>query len=434
MTVKPCLLFCSILVLMAVLIGSAALAVGQTESVLYSFTDGTQGATPNGNLVADGAGNLYGTTLGGGEFFGGNVYEMVPPVPPSTQWTQTVIYTFTAGSDGGNPSAGVIFDAAGNLYGTTSSGGTSDYGTVFRLSPPSTSGGQWTESTLYSFLEGSSDGADPEAGVVFDKAGNLYGTTFEGGITNTTSCTKGCGVVFKLTPPASGGEWTESVIEYFNYGNGGYPRGTLILDPSGNFYGTTLYGGQYGGGVIFRLTPPSKPGHAWGYRVLYAFGATTTDSSEPWAGLTLRKGVLYGAASLGGPYRGGTVFQLVGPTKSGEPWTENILLNFDGNDGYFPNGNVIFDKSGNLYGTTMFGGLLGNCDPEILGCGVVFELSPPKLAGGSWTDTILHSFPTTQDDGMRAVGGLLIGNNGALFGVTQSGITATDGTVFEIVK
>jgi uncharacterized repeat protein (TIGR03803 family) len=424
---------CLIAMLLATFFGGALSAAAQSEFVIFSFADSAnQGSTPTGNLASDAVGNLYGTSFQGGEFFAGNVFELVRPVPPHKQWIQKVLYTFTWMEDGGLPSGGVIFDKAGNLYGTTIQGGTANLGTVFRLSPPGTDGGDWTETVLYSFLGGAADGALPN-GVVFDKAGNLYGTTSNGGFTNTSTCTQGCGTVFELaSPTATSGGWTEKVIQFFHYTNGGYPKSVPIIDARGDLYGTTVYGGPNVEGTVYRLAPPATEGGNWAYRVLYAFqGFHTTDSAQPFGSLTLHgDGILYGTASYGGTYEYGTVFQLVPPSVAGGAWTENILLNFNGNGGDRPGDNVIFDKAGNLYSTTTFGGRTG-CGN--FGCGTVFRLSPPASPGAEWTETVLHFFPATQTDGFTPSGGVTLGKNGVLYGLTQGGVTSVDGTVFGIV-
>ena len=341
-----------------------------------------------------------------------------------------MLYVFTGGLDGGNPVYGVILDAAGNLYGMTHTGGASSDGVVFRVAPPTTVGGEWTEAAIYSFQE-ESDGEFPTGGLVFDKAGNLYGVLEEGGFTGNPNCIRGCGTVFQLTPPATtGGAWNETVIHSFNYSNGDFPVSAPIVDAQGNLYGTTPSGGLYGEGVVYRLTPPTTTGGPWGQRVLYAFGLGN-GGAHPMASLTLHgAGVLYGTASYGGTNNDGTVFQLVPPSVAGGAWTENILLTFGGGDGSGPAASVIFDKAGNLYGTAQRGGKAG-CNNS--GCGTVFRLSPPASPGGNWTETVLHSFPTSRIDGLTPSGGLLLGKNGVLFGGTLDSVTSSTGTVFGIV-
>jgi uncharacterized repeat protein (TIGR03803 family) len=189
--------------LVAMLLACSAFAFSQSEWIVHSFpANGSQGTQPLGNLVADRAGNLYGTTQQGGAFIHGTVYELIKPLPPKTAWTETVLYNFTGGDDGSYPFAGVVFDKMGSLYGTTYVGGAFSEGTVFELSPPAAEGGSWTESVLHSFTNLAGDGSRPLGGVVFDSSGNLYGTT--------------SATVFELTPPAAiGGEWTESVLYIF---------------------------------------------------------------------------------------------------------------------------------------------------------------------------------------------------------------------------
>ena len=207
--------------------GVSASALAQTEWIVHSFNSpfGVQGVYPMGNLVADGAGNLYGTTQEGGSSKSwGTVYELVRPVPPKTAWTEVVLYSFTGGVDGGLPEGGVIFDSAGNLYGTTYQGGSSNSGTVFELSPPVTPGGAWTESVLHSFQPLSSDGEYPETGLTWDHSGNLIGVTPSGGANRPSACGGNCGTVFQLSPPsAPGGEWTETILQNFKWGQGVEP-------------------------------------------------------------------------------------------------------------------------------------------------------------------------------------------------------------------
>jgi uncharacterized repeat protein (TIGR03803 family) len=216
------------------------------ETTLESFTL-KDGAYPAGNAVFDAAGNLYGATELGGDFNAGTVFELSPS--PGGTWTYTVLYSFTGKADGYDPSSSVIFDAAGNLYGTTIEGGAFGDGTVFEMSP--NPDGTWTETVLYSF-QGGLDGSFPSSSTLtFDKAGNLYGETFGGG---NDRCPGGCGVVFELSP-TEGGSWTESVPGWFNGTDGWSPWQSLVFDAAGNLYGTTQDGGAYGDGVVFELKP-----------------------------------------------------------------------------------------------------------------------------------------------------------------------------------
>jgi uncharacterized repeat protein (TIGR03803 family) len=256
-------------------------------------------------------------------------------------WTEKVLHSFGSGTDGKGPLAGVIFDAAGNLYGTTYLGGTSASGTVFELTPAG--GGTWTEKVLWSFGNGT-DGANPQASLIFDAAGNLYGTTYQGG----TAC---CGTAFELTP-AGGGTSAETTLHAFGGGTDGVgPQAGLIFDGAGSLYGTTNGGGTYNHGIAFELMPAGKG--TWMEKVLHSFG-NGTDGAAPDAGTTF----------LGGSYGGGTVFRL-------NAQGETLLFSFSGTDGAGPDAGLIFDGAGNLYGTTYQGGSEGE--------GTAFEItnSPP---------------------------------------------------------
>ena len=444
----------------AMLFAGSSLATGQSEFLVYSFPKTghsiAAGCTPQGNLVADSAGNLYGTTKYCGVGVG-TVFKLARPVPPSKQWIETVIHDFTGGSsgslDGRYPQGGVVFDAAGNLYGTAV-GGANGLGVIFELSPPATEGDEWTESLLYSFKGGVTDGAFTNGplgteypgseGVVFDGSGNLYGVTPIGGssIQEYGYCLYGCGVLYKLTPPTtSGGSWTETVLHSFKAKQGAvYPVGTPIFDGKGNLYGATEGGSGNGhdlGAAAYRLSPPATEGGAWIYRVLYTFSPFSGMGYGPQSSLTFHNsGRLYGTTEFAGPYVGGTVFELVPPAVAGGEWTQNVLYNFgNGTDGAYPLANVTFDKAGNLYGTTWIGGT-GTTSSSCYyrGCGTVFKLSPPASEGGDWTETILHSFgPPSTTDGSEPMIGFIVWKNGVLFGVTPTGGRGGEGTVFGVV-
>jgi uncharacterized repeat protein (TIGR03803 family) len=331
---------------------------GWVLSPLYSFQrgQGAGGYAPVGGVTIGSDGNLYGTASSGGPYGAGTVYKLSPPATVCKAflclWTETPLYYFTGGADGGTPDAAVIFDSAGNMYGTTAGGGTGDNGVVFKLTP---SGSGWTESVLYSFA-GSPDGAGPFSAVTFDGNGNLYGTTNGGGT--------GFGTVYQLTP--SGPGWTEKVIYAFqNSNDGAIPYAGLVLDPEGNLYGATFYDGAYGGGAVFELMPSNGN---WIFSVLYS-----PDVELGGAAGTLARssnGTLYGTLFSGGGegcsgYGCGSVFQL-SPSNGGWEYTSLYNLN-DGDGGGNPEGGLILDSAGNLYGTTT--GSLG-------GDGSVFELTP----------------------------------------------------------
>jgi uncharacterized repeat protein (TIGR03803 family) len=333
---------------------SPAAGGGWTEKVLFDFSPNNKGGSnPYGGLIFDATGNLYGTAASRGAGYG-TVFKLSPQTDGS--WTETVVHEFGVGNDGKEPEAGLIFDAAGSLYGTTFAGGIYGYGVAFKLTPQT--GGKWTEKLLHSFGN-NKDGQSPAAGLGFDAAGNLYGTTAGGG-------NWGHGMAFELKPTAEGG-WTEAALHQFGNSatDGQGPYAGLILDAAGNLYGTTAGGGTYGGGTAFELTP--KTGGGWTETVLHDFNSSTTDGESPFAGLTFdASGNLYGTTYLGGTGTYGTVFKL---TPTGATWTETQLADFYGEaNGSKPVSGVIFDAAGNLYGTTEFGGGYAG--------GSVFEITP----------------------------------------------------------
>jgi uncharacterized repeat protein (TIGR03803 family) len=329
---------------------------------------------------------------------------------------------FFRGKDGAQPNGALIFDSAGNLYGTTVLGGENDVchnggcGTVFELTPGT--GGQWTETVLWSFTGMNYDGANPQAGLVFDSAGNIYGTTFYGG----TACENPhnfftCGMVFELSP-GTNGEWTETVVHDFGgYSDGIWPEGGLTFDTSGNLYGTTNEGGAANYGVVFECSPIG--GGQWTEKVLLTFTYGADVGGFPGAGLIFDGvGNLYGTAGIG-TTGDGLVFEL-SPATNGA-WTETVLHNFTGgSDGAGPDCGLIFDSAGNLYGTTGEGG--SNND------GVVFELWPGR--DGTWNERILHRF--NGSNGADATAGLIFDSAGDLYGTTLNGGSNGDGVAYEL--
>ncbi|MGB9265711.1 MAG: choice-of-anchor tandem repeat GloVer-containing protein [Terriglobales bacterium] len=333
------------------------------ETVLHTFAGGTKdGSGPQGFLIVDSAGNFYGTTSGGGAYGSGTVFKL--RVDGNTKTgrrgrpgrhnsnSETVLYSFGGPSDGANPLAGLAFDAAGNLYGTTSVGGSSGNGTVFELAPPVQGSGTWTENVLYSFGTGT-DGANPVGGVTLDASGNLYGTTSAGGAS-------GLGTVFQLTP---GTPWIENKLHDFqNADDGAVPYAGLIADSSGNFYGAATEGGGNGGGTIFELSPSSG---SWNFAVVYSVPGWGISGSFRNVVLDPSSGILYGTTHCDGAYNSGTVYEL---TPSAGVWNYNLLYNFTGaGDGQYSFSNLVLSQ-GNLYGTTKYGGATGN--------GVIFEVTP----------------------------------------------------------
>jgi uncharacterized protein YceK len=461
-----------------------AFAAGPREKVLYGFQRTPDGANPSSNLIADKAGHFYGTTPTGGTGLNceigfneiiacGTVFELIPPAARGDSWTEKVLYSFKGGSDGSSPQGALIIDAKGNLYGTTTFGGGSQdcstgiagyypgCGTVFELSPPSTSGGDWTETILHVFQGGAADGGEPWGALIADLKGNLYGTTYVGGGGYCDGYASGCGSVFELSPPTSkSGAWSEAILYGFNgiggnFQDGEGPMGSLVSDSKGNLYGTTTNGGVLAcydlscGGTVFELTPPASKGGAWTETLLVSFPDAGTDASFPGPGLVFDKsGNLYGTTQLGGngvcdnqvEYAFpscGEVFSL--SLGSGGTWTLSFTYSFTGgSDGAYPNrSGLIVDASGNLYGTTPYGGGKGSCTSIKgifgTGCGSVFKLTPPA-SGGEWTETTLHAFGGGSDGG-TPYGGLVL-RGGILFGTT-TGIAdyeaATNGTVFAVV-
>jgi uncharacterized repeat protein (TIGR03803 family) len=414
------------------LAAAAPLCAAGQEKILYSFS-GDDGAWPLAGLIRDATGNLYGTTSGGGGFstqrcnaYGcGTVFELTPGV--NGTWTETVLYSFTGQADGSQPASNLIFDGDGNLYGTTVAGGSSTYpcdvggcGVVFRLSR--TANGEWKEEVLHSFT-GLDDGNAPSSGLILDADGKLYGTTLQGGLDNV-------GVVFELSPKAGGG-WQETVVHSFTnngYGtDGAYPEGGLIFDGAGNLYGTTNEGGVFMYGSVFELKQRHEKG--WTIHILHSFndiyeyyGNPNPDGFYPYAGLIFDKaGNLYGTTSTGGHSGSGTVFRLKPGVEVEGEWEEEILYNFcsanECTDGGQPRGPLIFDAAGNLFGTTLVGGITNGVIGG--GWGTVYELTPGS--NGTWTETVLHTFNFEDEDGIWPYAGLIFGLDEKLYSTTAFG-------------
>ncbi len=418
-----------VLLVFGVLLGVART---QTEKVLYSFCTQkgcTDGIEPNANLVFDQDGNLYGTTTLGGanEPCGldyavgcGVVFKLTP------KGEETILYSFCAQTnciDGSQPEAGLVFDAEGNLYGTTAYGGAHGNGVVFKLSP------EGEETVLHSFCarNGCTDGGVPHAGLILDQKGNLYGTTTRGGAYNNNLCGgDGCGAAFKVTP-----EGKYIVLHSFcaqsNCADGAFPDAGLVFDQKGNLYGTAAEGGAYDsyGGVVFKLTPNGKE------TVLHSFCALTNcaDGWGPLAGLIFdQKGSLYGTTEAGGAHSYGTVFKL---TPKGK---ETVLYSFCVAsycpDGEEPSAELVFDQKGNLYGTTTYGGGGNLNDCGSLGCGVVFKLTPKGR------ETVLYSF--CVEGGNYCTNGdfpssaLVFDQKENLYGMTFYGGDHNAGVVFKL--
>jgi uncharacterized repeat protein (TIGR03803 family) len=355
------------------------------SKVLYSFTNGADGGQPYAALVRDSGGNLYGTTAVGGASNFGAVFKL------SKTGKETVLHSFSGGTDGANPWTGLVWGPGGNLYGTTEAGGSSGFGTVFKISKAG------KKTVLYNFTGTAGDGAYPFAQMIWDGAGKFYGTTYKGG-------TSGNGTVFELTNAGN-----ETVLYSFKGGaDGANPYASVVRDQAGNLYGTTYgsFGGSYG--TVFKLSKAGKE------TVLHAFTGGS-DGGYPYYGGLVRDGLgnLYGTTSFGGANQYfGTVFKV---NKSGKLV---VLYSFSGQaDGGQPNASLIRDAAGNLYGTTVGGGSAGH--------GTVFKL------GKGGKETVLYSFAGGSDPA-NPNANLLRDAAGHLYGTSVGGGTSGYGTVFKI--
>lgn len=401
-----------------IIVFSAQAAQAQTYSVIHRFTGGSDGASPFAGLTVDATGNLYGTTLNGGSGFG-TVFSVKPS---GSNWVVAPIYEFKGGSDGAGPVARVVIGPNGSLYGSTSAGGGGSCpthnaytgcGTVFSLSPSVGlclgSGCAWNETVLHRFHGG--DGSYPQGDLAFDRHGVVFGTTVNGGLTGIGTVYSlasngsgtwlqnvilnllgsqegaypwggvafdqegnmygvlahngpaGYGTIYKLTHSGLG--WIETNLHGFTYGNdGAIPQGGLTVDPAGNVFGTTIYGGSGSGGIAFEET--NSGGH-WTHKVLHSFsGGIGLGSYDKMA--MDSAGNLYGTTFGDGAYNSGTVFELV---HSQGGWTYNLLHTFaGGSDGAYPFSTLAIDGNGNLYGTTSSGGINNQ--------GVIFEITASR--------------------------------------------------------
>jgi uncharacterized repeat protein (TIGR03803 family) len=390
---------------MIAMVGLPGTAHAATEKILYTFNDTPDGGGPAGGVIFDAAGNLYGSTAAGGKSGLGTVFKLSPKSDGT--WSESVLYSFPGGTDGRNPIGALIFDQAGNLYGATVNGATKATGTVFRLSP--NSDGTWTHTTIHTFGVGA-DGWTPSGGLIFDTAGNLYGATSRGGVL-------GGGTVFQLTPNTDG-TWSESVI--FNFpkppgigGGGSEPQGGMVFDSSGNLYGMTLQGGTSSLGNVFRLSPSNG---GWTIRDLHSFTDSGGDGGLARGGVIFdAAGNLYGTTEIGGTAACscGTIFRL----KPVNGWTERVLHSFGGNPAQNPVTGLVLDSANNLYGTTV--------DNPFNDNGSVFKLN---LVTGAFT--VLHIF--TGADGASVSGPLVLDSAGNLYGTTGGGGVSGSGIVYEI--
>lgn len=375
-----------------------------STKLIYSFAGGGDGEYTDTELVMDASGNLYGTSVQGGTYGGGTVFEVTP------SGVHTVLYNFTGGTDGGEPYKGVTIDPQGNLYGTAVTGGSGSCeggcGVVFKLTNTS---GVWTESVIHAFT-GGSDGSGPGSPVEFDQRGNLYGTTPTGG-------KYGMGVVYQLAP--SGSSWKLHVVHAFTGGSdgGGGSASSLLIDKSGNLYGVCTVGGVNGFGTVYEISPVNSQ---WQFKTLYAF-KDQPDGALPYGGVVFDKqGNLYGTTYYAGVNDLGTVYKLM---HSNGHWVESVLYSFKGgSDGASPISGLVADGSGNFYGTTSDGGA-SSCS-----CGVIFKMT--RGSGGKWTESVVYQFPGDPEPGF-AYNGLISNSTGSFYGATVHGGSNNDGAVYE---
>ena len=389
--------------------GATASWAVSNGKVLYNFTGANDGGDPATALAFDASGNAYGTTVTGGDAQCGTIFKLTPS--GNGRFTESVLFSFDCLGTGKNPYGGVLPDGKGNLFGTTVAGGSGGFcsgdgcGVVYMLSP---SGNSWVETILYNFT-GGDDGFGPGGALISDGNGNFYGTTPDGG-------TSGVGVVYEISPIRGGG-WRQTVLHAFTGGNDGSvgSLGALLLGNDGNIYGVSELGGAAGAGTVFQLAPN---GSSWSFSTVYAFKGQP-DAAFPYGGLIAdADGNLYGTTYFGGKSGLGAVYRLERTSHK-----ERVFYSFKGGtDGSNSTATLVFDKAGNLYGTTSTGGNPG-CD-----CGTVFELS--RTQGGGIREFVLHRFGESPDGGFPYYG-LTADPSGDLYGTTVSGGTDTQGLVFK---
>ncbi len=358
-----------------------------TPTVLFTFNTGDN-AQPYAGLLADSSGNLFGTTAGlgviSGELSTGNgaVFE-IANTTNGYATTPTVLFNFD-NAHGEQPYGNLIADSNGDLFGTTTRGGSSGDGTVFEI--VNTSAGYATTPTVLVSFDGT-NGANPQAGLLADSSGNLFGTTFSGG-------SLGNGTVFEIVKTTSGYATTPTVLFNFDSTNGAYPSAGLIADSSGDLFGTTSQGGSLGYGTVFEIVKIST-GYASTPTVLFNFDST--HGGNPAAGLVADfNGSLFGTTNAGGQDNYGTAFEIV-KTKSGYASTPTVLVSFDNTHGAYPVAALIADSNANLFGTTAGGGQSYGTVFEITGSGFVppgqFSGAPgtPNCAGSS-VSTLAHTY------------------------------------------
>lgn len=379
---------------------SARARIASSSSTIWSFGGGDDGRYPQAPLIAGRDGAFYGTTATGGQFGYGTVFKLKRS---RFAYKEQVIWNFGAGSsDGESPDAGLIEDASGALYGTTYDGGVDGLGTVFKLTP---AGETYTEQILH-FFSGAPDGTYPYGSLLADSTGALYSTTIFGGVHDL-------GTVFKLT--RSGSTYTEQIVWSFKgKPDGQCPFTSLIAGKRGVLYGTTESGGKYGGGSVFEMRP-SRSGY--NEHAVWSFGGAG-DGACVYSPLVMRRGELYGTTYSWGAYGVGTAFEV---TASGSSPTEHVIWSFGkGQDASYPaNGGLTADSAGTLYGTSLFGGTQNY--------GSIFALTP---SGSGFTERVVLSFD--EADGSNPDAAPLLKRSGALYGTTLAGGAFGYGTVFKL--
>src|SRR6266702_4698325 len=389
----------------AIFLLSLARISAATTDVIFSFEE-DEGEYADTDLETDSAGNIYGTTVLGGDFGGGSVFQLSPT---PNGWVHTVLYSFTCGTDGGEPYKGVTLDREGNLYGTAVTGGSGSCeggcGVAYKLT---NSGGTWTQTVIHAFT-GEDDGSGPGARVTVDGAGNVYGMAPTGGA-------YGLGTIYKIHQ-GQNGDWVLKLIHAFTGGADGATgsAGRMILR-HGHLYGAATVGGTYGSGVVFELAPRGVG--EWDFKTIYSFRGQP-DGSFPYGALLFdASGNIYGPTYYGGANGIGAVYELT-PRPIGE-WNESVLYSFqEGTDGNSPISNLVSDNAGNLYGTTSEGGL---------GSGPIFKLSP--IGSSQWVETVVHPFEGPPD-GAFAYNGMVVDGFGNFYFATVHGVDKDDRAIYQ---
>jgi len=416
---------------LAIAILSTIPAEAQTETPIYSFKGRKDGDTPVTGLVFYGN-KLFGTTFHGGSDHLGTVYRLKPQTV-QTEWKKSVLHSFlgAAADDGGPSFSPVVRDKQGVLYGATVDNGPGAggcCGVVFKLTPPATGETAWTETVIHAFT--GTDGDWPEDGLTLGPGGVLYGATHFGG-------SFGFGCIFQLSPPASGQTpWNETVLYSFGGGTDGEtPNGSLLLDKSGALLGTTIEGGVWGLGTAFVLTPPAASQTTWTKTSIHGFEGDATDAHDgayPNAGLVGGVGQVFGTTSSGGAAIPccGIVFELVQEIAGSPLYTLNVLHQFTGGqDGAVPLAGLFKDASGNMWGTTNEGGV-GSAGADV---GTIFRLSPKRIVIDQWNYSVAYGFNGGTTDGAYPESIVSADKSGNLYGTTSGGGASGEGTVYEFV-